>query len=63
MKNKVMCKNLNHGKTNPPVLFCPNCGEKFKQGTGSHCGEAAHKDRRKAGSAFCFSCGKNLKAP
>ena len=62
MKNKTVCRNMNHGKTNPPVLFCPNCGEKFKPGASAKCSEAEHKYRRKTGCSFCFDCGKDLKA-
>jgi hypothetical protein len=53
---------MNHGKSNPPVSFCPNCGDKFKSSSVKSCGEDKHKERRKQGSAFCFECGKDLKA-
>lgn len=54
---------MNHGKSNPPVVFCPNCGEKFTQ--GSHiktlCDEEKHKSRRKERNLFCHDCGQDLK--
>lgn len=59
---KVNCRNMNHGKANPPISFCPNCGEKFVSGSvnGGRCDDEKHRSRRKERSAFCQDCGKKL---
>jgi ribosomal protein L34E len=53
---------MNHGKSNPPVSHCPNCGEKFKgsPNAGRACNEEKHKERRKSGSTYCYDCGKKF---
>ncbi|QDK44216.1 hypothetical protein DOM22_03125 [Bdellovibrio sp. ZAP7] len=58
---KKNCRNMNHGKSNPPVSYCPNCGEKFKAGAIRSCDRSKHLERRKQGSLFCCDCGKDLK--
>lgn len=56
------CRNMNHGKPNPPVCFCPNCGEKFKTFVvaAQNCSDEKHRERRKSRCTFCFDCGKKL---
>jgi uncharacterized protein with PIN domain len=54
------CKNMNHGKLNPPVKFCPTCGDKFKSTSSEKCDEEKHKALRKDRNFFCHYCGKNL---
>lgn len=51
---------MNHGKTNPPVNYCPNCGEKFKTSNTSRCNDEQHRARRKERSQFCHDCGLEL---
>jgi hypothetical protein len=60
---KKDCRNMNHGKVNPPVNFCPNCGEKFKTSTVGRCDEEKHRARRKDRNLFCHDCGKELSKP
>mgnify|MGYP002146686187 FL=1 len=54
------CRNMNHGRTNPPVRFCPNCGEKLKSASVASCDEEKHRSRRKDRNHFCHDCGKDL---
>jgi hypothetical protein len=51
---------MNHGKTNAPVNFCPNCGERFKTNVVGHCNDEKHRARRKDRHLFCHDCGKDL---
>lgn len=60
MKARNDCRNMNHGKSNPPVNFCPNCGEHFKTNIVGHCNDEKHRTRRKERHIFCHDCGKNL---
>ena len=62
MKPRNDCRNMNHGKVNPPITFCPNCGEKFvsSAATASRCSDETHKSRRKDRNLFCLDCGKDL---
>ncbi len=59
---KKICPNMNHGKTNPPITFCPNCGEKLNAGSHAHrhCSEESHREKRKSRNQFCLDCGKDL---
>ncbi|MES2767853.1 MAG: hypothetical protein V4596_01800 [Bdellovibrionota bacterium] len=55
------CPNMNHGRMNPPVKFCPSCGESINaQAQRPKCDEFKHKAQRKGRSAFCQDCGKKL---
>ena len=59
--SKENCRNYNHGRTNPPVAYCPNCGLKFNfLGAKLICNEQKHRDDRKNRHIFCTDCGKNL---
>lgn len=43
------------------ILYCPDCGEKFKVQTDStHCTDFKHKERRKNRSSYCCDCGEAL---
>lgn len=59
---KGRCPNMNHGKTNPPIAYCPNCGEKFNSGKigNKNCNDESHRSKRKDRNHFCFDCGKDL---
>lgn len=54
------CANMNHGRANSLVNFCPSCGEKLRQPVQIRCEDAAHRARRKEQSKFCHDCGKDL---
>ena len=32
------CRNLNHGRMNVPISFCPDCGQRFKPSNSAPCG-------------------------
>lgn len=53
------CKNLNHGKSNVVIGFCPQCGTRFNGRRGS-CDSAAHARYRKQRFSFCLDCGNSL---
>lgn len=55
------CSNMNHGKKNPPVSYCPSCGKVVGTRTLHTCDEKRHSIRRKEGDHYCVDCGKNLK--
>jgi len=54
------CRNLNHGRMNVPISFCPDCGQRFKQSSAPPCGSQHHGDYRKQRFAFCIDCGVKL---
>jgi hypothetical protein len=54
------CKNMNHGKMNPMVRFCPQCGDRFQTKAAGSCNEEKHAARRKERNIFCYDCGKKL---
>ncbi len=60
MKTQVRCTNMNHGRTNAPVRFCPTCGVVVNKSANGQCDEAKHASQRKNRSAFCHDCGKSL---
>lgn len=61
-EKKIHCTNMNHSKANPPIQFCPTCGDKFNTTNRSICSAEIHKLRRKERSLFCSSCGYKLMA-
>ena len=62
MAAKPTCRNYNHGKQNPPVAFCPSCGDKFSSHVKAQktCDAHTHAFDRKNRSLFCSNCGKDL---
>lgn len=54
------CPNMNHGRTNAPVRFCPMCGTVVNHSVSSRCDHEKHASLRKQRSTFCHSCGKSL---
>jgi hypothetical protein len=58
----IRCPNMNHGKLNPSVSFCPSCGKKLNSQTATknQCDHEKHKARRKDRNLFCFDCGTEL---
>ena len=56
------CRNFNHGRANPPVRVCPNCGVVVNtQLSPAQCRQELHADRRKQGDLFCVDCGLRLR--
>ena len=61
MRDGVRCPNMNHGRMNAPVSFCPSCGDTINnQKEKKKCDEFIHKARRKDRSIYCQDCGKKL---
>ncbi len=54
------CRNLNHGRMNVPISFCPDCGQRFKPSNSAPCGSQHHADYRKQRFTFCMDCGIKL---
>ena len=55
------CPNLNHGRKDAPVRFCPSCG-KVVNGNAppKKCSEERHAEARRHGTKYCVDCGKEL---
>jgi hypothetical protein len=55
------CSNLNHGRRDPPVRFCPKCGEVVNVGRAlQHCAADKHRRERLNHSRHCVDCGEQL---
>ncbi|HVK61990.1 MAG TPA: hypothetical protein VM432_10585 [Bdellovibrionales bacterium] len=54
------CKNLNHGRSNVSIGFCPECGERFDSKKSLMCNTQKHMDYRKQRFVFCIDCGGKL---
>ncbi len=55
------CSNLNHGRRNAPVRFCPKCGEVVNPARAMHrCTEPKHTKERLNRSRHCVDCGEQL---
>jgi ribosomal protein L34E len=56
-----MCKNLNHGRKDAPVRFCPSCGGIVNDMVKAlRCTTVRHDVQRRSQSAFCVDCGERL---
>lgn len=58
---KKICMNMNHGRMNISIRFCPTCGESLNPRATTGCSESDHASRRRDRDAFCIGCGKSLK--
>ena len=55
------CQNYNHGRSNPPVGFCPMCGEVVNSNIPKKiCSEEKHGESRRKRNKFCVDCGEQL---
>jgi hypothetical protein len=55
------CPNMNHGRFNPPVRFCPDCSQVVNTRIVIlACGEEKHAKQRRERSTFCSDCGERL---
>jgi hypothetical protein len=55
------CPNLNHGRADAPVRFCPLCGEVVNEDIPIRkCSEGAHAKRRRERNKYCVHCGEQL---
>ena len=58
---RIKCPNLNHRRANPPVRFCPDCGEVVNEGIPIRkCNEEVHAKRRRKRDNYCLYCGEQL---
>jgi hypothetical protein len=60
MKVVNRCPNMNHGRSNPTIRFCPNCGESINRRATGRCDHNKHAELRKQRHTFCYDCGKSL---
>lgn len=60
MRDSARCPNMNHGRLNPPVKFCPTCGDSINKSISNRCNDLIHKARRKDRGIYCQDCGKKL---
>lgn len=61
METRVRCPNMNHGRLNSPVRYCPTCGDSLNLAAAGRCSDSAHAVMRRDRHAFCYQCGKKLK--
>jgi len=55
------CSNLNHGRRNAPVRFCPKCGEVVNASRAlQRCAAAKHGKDRLNQNRHCVDCGEQL---
>ena len=57
---KPRCQNFNHGRSNPPVRYCPDCGEQVNPIIHKDCSLNEHGRQRKSFYKFCVHCGEAL---
>jgi len=58
---KDRCLNYNHGHPNPPVRFCPMCGEVVNKNISAQaCSEEKHAKKRSNRNKYCADCGAQL---
>ena len=60
MNSGERCTNLNHGRWNAPVKYCPACGKVVNQQSQVKCNPHRHAEMKKQRMAFCHDCGKKL---
>jgi hypothetical protein len=60
MKPVNRCTNMNHGRMNAPIKFCPVCGEVVNREASARCDSGKHADMRRQRLVFCHDCGKKL---
>lgn len=55
------CENMNHRRSNAPVVHCPQCGDVVNATIRAQpCNESRHAVERKQQNAFCVDCGARL---
>jgi hypothetical protein len=55
------CPNLNHGRHDVPVRFCPMCGEVVNRDIRiKKCTEEEHASSRRKRNKYCLDCGEQL---
>lgn len=59
-KGNEHCRNLNHGRLNVPINYCPDCGARFASRPTATCSSQHHADFRRQRYKFCIDCGIKL---
>lgn len=55
------CPNLNHGRTNPPVRYCIECGKVVNASlVVGKCSDEEHAKNRRQRNKYCSDCGVQL---
>ena len=55
------CPNMNHGRMNVPVRFCPNCRKVVNASIpATRCSEEKHQRSRRDRNVYCADCGEQL---
>ena len=60
MNSGVRCPNMNHGRLNAPVKYCPMCGDLVNRAASGKCDSETHANLRRNRHLFCHDCGKKL---
>ena len=61
--HRLVCPNLNHSRTDPPLRHCPRCGEVVNGNIPARiCTEEEHAETRRSmiKFRFCVHCGELL---
>ena len=57
----TLCPNFNHRRTNPPVGFCPSCGQVVNDRIAiKRCTADFHASARTRRTRYCVHCGERL---
>lgn len=57
------CSNLNHGRSDAPVRFCPQCGTVVNARViPRRCSQDSHDRSRRNQNFFCVDCGDTLRS-
>ncbi|MGE3974538.1 MAG: hypothetical protein AB7F59_08440 [Bdellovibrionales bacterium] len=59
-KSDVRCPNMNHGRMNVNIKYCPSCGESMNPSAPGSCNAHTHADLLKNRYIYCTNCGKKL---
>lgn len=61
IRQQNKCPNLNHGRSNAPVRFCPTCGKVVNEAIHIiKCTEEEHAKKRLERNKYCVHCGEQL---
>ena len=51
---------MNHGRSNTPINYCPECGQRFQSSATGSCSAHKHMDLRRQRLSYCTDCGCKL---
>ena len=61
IRQRTVCPNLNHRRSDAPVRFCSICGEVVNKDIHlRRCAEEKHAESRREMNKYCVDCGEQL---